>query len=42
MKRLFAVILCLCLVLCGCGTADDNPYTPTGNGLTYDENYTGP
>jgi len=40
MKRLFALILCLCIVLCGC--SGDNPYTPTGDGLSYDEDYTGP
>ncbi len=39
MKRLTALILCLCLVLCGCKGAGD--YTPTGNGLDYDDNYTG-
>ena len=39
MKRLTALVLCLCLLLCGCkGTGE---YTPTGNGLDYDDNYTG-
>ena len=40
MKRIFALMLCLCIVLCGCGKG--NPYTPTGDGLSYDEDYTGP
>ena len=40
MKRLLAIALCLCLLLCGCGAQGD--YTPTGDGLSYDENYTGP
>ena len=39
MKRLAALLLCLCLILCGCkGTGE---YLPTGNGLDYDDNYTG-
>lgn len=42
MKKLLATVLCLCLVLCGCGKSGDNPYTPTGNGLDYDSEYTGP
>ena len=40
MKRLMSIALCLCLLLCGCRTQGD--YTPTGDGLSYDENYTGP
>ena len=40
MKRLLATVLCLCLLLCGCGVQGD--YTPTGDGLSYDEDYTGP
>ena len=36
MKRLLCLIFALCLLLCGCG-ADPEPYTPTGNGLTWDE-----
>ncbi len=40
MKRLVALALCLCLLLCGCKGGDG--YTPTGDGLSYDENYTGP
>ncbi len=40
MKRLLALILCLCLVLCGC--AADKPYVPTGDGLSTDEDILGP
>lgn len=40
MKRLVALLLCVCLLLCGCKGGDG--YTPTGDGLSYDENYTGP
>lgn len=39
MKRLTVLLLCLCIVLCGCSSGDG--YTPTGDGLSYDENYTG-
>ena len=41
MKRLLALGLCLCIVLSGCGKAGGE-YIPTGDGLTYDEDYTGP
>ncbi|MBE7001492.1 MAG: hypothetical protein E7421_02180 [Ruminococcaceae bacterium] len=41
MNRLLALVLCLCLVLCGCASKGD-VYTPTGDGLSYDEDYTGP
>ena len=41
MKRLFALILCLMLCLSGCA-AGENAYVPTGDGLSYDEEYTGP
>lgn len=41
MKRLAAALLCLCLILCGCGNRGD-AYIPTGDGLSYDDNYTGP
>ncbi len=40
MKRLTALLLCLCLLLCGCKGGDG--YTPTGDGLSYDKDYTGP
>ena len=41
MKRLFALILCLCMILCGCSGMGDS-FTPTGDGLSYDDDYTGP
>lgn len=44
MKRIIAWVLCVLLVvgmLSGCTTAD-TPYTPTGDGLNYDDDYTGP
>ena len=44
MKRLFGAILCACILLgclAGCGSADD-AYIPTGDGMTWDEDYTGP
>ncbi len=42
MKRLICVCLCLCLAagLCACGEGDS--YTPTGDALVYDDDYTGP
>lgn len=41
MKKVFAVILAVSLLcLCGCGTSDE-VYVPTGNGLTWDEDYAG-
>ena len=42
MKRLLAIALCLCLLLCGCELAGDDPYVPTGSGLEYGPDYTGP
>lgn len=42
MKRLIASVLCLCLLLCGCGKSGSDPYTPTGNGLEYGPEQTGP
>ena len=42
MKRLLAGVLCLCMLLCGCSKSADDPYTPTGNGLDYGPEYTGP
>ena len=41
MKRFLALMLCLCLLFAGCGKAKGQ-YTPTGDGLSYDEDYTGP
>ena len=41
MKRILCLALSAALLLlCGCSQAD--VYTPTGNGLTWDEDYTGP
>ena len=42
MKRLLAFLLCICLAvgLLGCGAGEG--YVPTGDGLTWDEDYTGP
>jgi len=41
MKRLLALMLCFALSLCGCAE-DPGPYVPTGDGLSYDDEYTGP
>ena len=41
MKRLTAVLLCLCMLLCGCA-GGSGAYVPTGDGLSYDDDYTGP
>lgn len=41
MKRLLALLLCLCIALCGCAK-QTGEYVPTGDGLSYDEDYTGP
>lgn len=41
MKRLTALAVCLCILLVGCA-AGEQAYVPTGNGLTWDEDYTGP
>ena len=41
MKRFIAIFLLLALFLAGCAASDD-PYIPTGDGLTWDEDYTGP
>ena len=44
MKRIISLLLCVFMTValfCGC-TAEDTPYTPTGDGLTWDEDYTGP
>lgn len=41
MRRIFALALCLCLLLVGCADTQQ-AYTPTGDGLTWDDDYTGP
>ena len=41
MQRLIALILCLCLALSGCAASNDI-YQPTGDGLDYGSDYTGP
>ena len=44
MKGVISLMLCCVLVLglfSGCGKSDE-AYVPTGNGLTWDEDYTGP
>lgn len=44
MKRVLSLIVCFALTVClfsGCGT-EDEAYVPTGDGLTWDEDYTGP
>lgn len=45
MKRLCSLFLCILLtlsLLTGCNLQEDEPYVPTGDGLTWDEDYTGP
>ena len=41
MKRFLGLMLCLCLLLSGC-VRNKGAYIPTGDGLSYDEDYTGP
>lgn len=41
MKRLIAILLCVALSLGLFGCGKDQGYTPTGDGLTWDEDYTG-
>ena len=44
MKRILSLLLSAVLtagLLCGCGS-NSSPYVPTGDGLTWDEDYTGP
>ena len=44
MKRILSLLLSFIMVaslFCGCSREDD-PYVPTGDGLTWDEDYTGP
>ena len=40
-KRILTLLLC-CLLLAGCSIGTGSPYEPTGDGLTWDEGYTGP
>ncbi len=40
MKRLFVLLIALTMLLCGCGGKGE--YEPTGDGLSWDEDYTGP
>ena len=40
MKRLCVLLIALTMLLCGCGGKGD--YVPTGDGLSWDEDYTGP
>ena len=40
MKRLVALAVCLCLILAGCAGGKGG-YTPTGDGLSYEDGYTG-
>ena len=41
MKRVIAILLLLALLLSGCAVTEE-AYVPTGDGLTWDEDYTGP
>ncbi len=41
MKKLLLILLCCCL-LTGCNIGGNAPYVPTGSGLTWDDDYTGP
>ena len=41
MKRSLALLLCLCLLLAGCSTGSGQ-YMPTGDGMIYGDDYTGP
>lgn len=45
MKRFCSVFLCFVLIaslFSGCNLQEKDPYIPTGDGLTWDEDYTGP
>ena len=45
MKRLYTLLLCLSLCLSlfsACGEKETEPYTPTGNGLTREEDPVSP
>ena len=39
--RKLCILLCLCLLLSGC-TANVGEHMPTGDGLSYGDDYTGP
>ena len=41
MKRLLALTVCVCILLCGC-SGQKGAYVPTGDGLNYEPDYTGP
>lgn len=41
MKRIISIVLLLALLLTGCSYSSE-PYVPTGDGLTWDDDYTGP
>ena len=43
MKRSISLFLIICMLaaLCGCGTGDME-YIPTGDGMIYGDDYTGP
>ena len=41
MKRFLALTLCLCMLLAGCGKGSGQ-YIPTGDGMIYGDDYTGP
>lgn len=45
MKRTIALLLCVCmctLLFSGCNLVEQDPYVPTGDALTWDDDYTGP
>ncbi len=42
MKRMLILLLTACLLLAGCGGNSGKPHVPTGDGLSWDEDYTGP
>ena len=45
MKSVVSMLLVVCMLLgllSGCGTQGESPYVPTGDGLSWDEDYTGP
>lgn len=41
MKKLAALLLAVCMLLCGCGSRSEKPYVPTGDALVSDDD-TGP